>query len=204
MSDRITIAWDFDGVLNRNTVNGKFIWQKDFERDLGLPLKAFLQFMFTGNFQKAMVGEEDLLSLCKVWLADQETDVSAEFLLEYWFSKDAHPDQKTLAVLRACRARGFGNIIATNNEIYRTQYIETIMGFGAEVEHIFSAGRIKLAKPDQQYFIHIADSLGIDGSQLFLIDDVEENVENARAAGWAGFHFRENDHDRLARALSGL
>lgn len=204
MSDRITIAWDFDGVLNRNIVDGKFIWQKDFERDLGLLLKPFLQFMFTGNFQKAMVGEQDLLSLCRVWLADHETDLSAESLLEYWFSNDALTDQRNLATLRDCRERGFRNIIATNNEIYRTQYIETVMGFGAEVEHIFSAGRMKIAKPDPQYFIHIADSLGIDGSQLFLIDDVEENVENARASGWAAFHFRQNDHNSLARALSEL
>lgn len=80
--NRRTIAWDFDGVLNRNIVDGEFIWQRAFETDLGLPLNSFVDFMFSGNFQKAMVGDEDLIALTRVWLSRFKTDISAKALLQ--------------------------------------------------------------------------------------------------------------------------
>ena len=61
------IAWDFDGVLNANVENGVFRWMSTFEADMGLPIRSLSEFLFTGRFQKAMVGEADLHELVGEW-----------------------------------------------------------------------------------------------------------------------------------------
>jgi putative hydrolase of the HAD superfamily len=57
------VAWDFDGVLNRNIENGVFAWSRHFERDLGLCVRSFSAHLFGGRFQKAMVGEACLIDI---------------------------------------------------------------------------------------------------------------------------------------------
>lgn len=158
--------------------------------------------MFQGNFQKAMTGDADLIELSQEWLSQYSTDVSPAELLEYWFAKDALPDVKTLEVLLQCRDRGFGNVIATNNEVYRSNYIESEMGFGRHVDHIFAAGRLGVAKPDLRFFTRIIETLETDPSRLILVDDLSANVEAARQAGWNAIHFVKDGHRELEVALS--
>lgn len=91
--------------------------------------------------------------------------------------------------------------MVTNNEIHRTSYIETSMGFGDLVERIFAAGRMGIAKPDTDYFAHIEEALQLAPENFLLVDDMEENVTAARSRGWQAFHFTEGAHDRLERSL---
>ena len=44
------IAWDFDGVLNRNVVNGRFPWMDRLDEKFGVDGEVFRRSMFTGNF----------------------------------------------------------------------------------------------------------------------------------------------------------
>lgn len=195
------VAWDFDGVLNRNIENGIFAWSRDFERDLGLSLKSFSAHLFGGRFQKAMVGEACLVELVTEWSEQNGAEGRAGEILSYWFSRDALPDHDTLAIVRALKGRGVRNVMATNNEIQRTNYIETEMGFDVHMERIFAAGRMRVAKPDIAYFEHIETELGADPAEMLLVDDTHENILAARRRGWQAFHFTEGAHAELAGAL---
>lgn len=195
------VAWDFDGVLNRNIQDGVFAWSRDFERDLGLSLTSFSAHLFGGRFQKAMVGEACLVELVTEWTQQNGAEGRAREILDYWFHKDAIPDHETLAIVSALKGRGVRNVMATNNEIHRTNYIETDMGFGAHMERIFAAGRMRMAKPDTAYFAHIETELGADPGEILLVDDLHENILAARGRGWQTFHFTEGAHDDLAGAL---
>ena len=195
------VAWDFDGVLNRNVENGIFAWSRNFERDLGLSLTSFSSHLFGGRFQKAMVGEACLVELVTDWTKQNGAEGRADEILSYWFREDALPDHDTLAIVRALKGRGVRNVMATNNEIHRTNYIETDMGFGAHVDRIFAAGRMRVAKPDAAYFDHIGTELGADPSEMLLVDDMHENILAARGCGWQAFHFTAGAHGELAAAL---
>lgn len=195
------IAWDFDGVLNRNIENGVFAWSRQFEQDLGLSLHSFSSYLFSGRFQKAMVGEACLVEMVTEWAEANAAAGRAPEILDYWFRQDAIPDHRTLSFFEPLKARGLRHVMATNNEIHRTAYIETTMGFGDRMERIFAAGRMKLAKPDTDYFAHIETELDIAPAGLLLVDDMEENVAAARRRGWQAFHFTEGAHDQLEQAL---
>lgn len=195
------VAWDFDGVLNRNVENGVFTWSRTFEKDLGLSLQSFSNFLFGGRFQQAMVGEACLRELVTEWSEANGAAGRAGEILDYWFQADALPDDRTLQIVSQLRARGIGNVMATNNEIHRTRFIEHEMGFGAHMDRIFAAGRMKVAKPDLAYFVHIEEALGAEPGQILLVDDLQENVLAARGRGWQTFHFTPGSHAELTQAL---
>jgi putative hydrolase of the HAD superfamily len=194
-------AWDFDGVLNRNVQNGQFAWSRSFERDLGLSIRSFSAHLFAGRFQKAMVGEDCLIEIVTDWTEANGARGRTREILDYWFTTDAIPDEETLRIVRALKARGVQNVMATNNEVQRAAFIEHDMGFHAHVERIFAAGRMKVAKPDTAYFAHIEAALGADPATILLVDDMDENILAARARGWQAFHFTEGAHGALAEAL---
>ncbi|WP_353255646.1 HAD-IA family hydrolase [Hyphomonas sp.] len=195
------VAWDFDGVLNRNIENGVFAWSRHFERDLGLCVRSFSAHLFGGRFQKAMVGEACLIDIVTEWTELNGAQGRTHEILDYWFRTDALPDPGALAIAGALKSRGVLNVMATNNEAQRTNFIETEMGFTAHVERIFAAGRMKLAKPDTAYFAHIEDELQADPATILLVDDMHENILAARGRGWQAFHFTEGSHAVLAEAL---
>tara|TARA_R110000823_G_scaffold67288_2_gene156940 strand:- start:137 stop:772 length:636 start_codon:yes stop_codon:yes gene_type:complete len=195
------VAWDFDGVLNRNIEDGIFAWSRNFESDLGLSLESFSRFLFQGRFRQAMVGEACLVELVGEWAGANDAAGREDEILDYWFTRDALHDPDVLAMVEALRQRGVSNVMATNNEIHRTAFIESTMGFADHMDRIFAAGRMRVAKPDLDYFRHIEQALGMAGEDFLLVDDMAENVEAARELGWQAFHFTEGAHDALADAL---
>ncbi len=195
------IAWDFDGVLNCNIQNGALVWSQNFERDFGLPVQSFAKFLFQGRFQRAMIGAGDLKQDVSEWLMLHETPHTADDILAYWFAKDALPDMQMLNYLKQMSGRDLINIIATNNEALRADYIEHEMGIGVLVDHFFAAGRMQIAKPDIAYFKHIEAALDLPPSAFLLIDDMSDNVDAARLSGWQAHHYRAEDYTELERAL---
>ncbi|WP_084397368.1 HAD family hydrolase [Henriciella aquimarina] len=194
------IAWDFDGVLNANMDGGIFLWMTTFEQDTGLSMRSLASYLFSGRFQKAMVGEADLHELVGDWAEKEGVPHRAGEVIDYWFDKDHIPDTKTLDIVRRAREAGAINVIATNNEAYRAAFIEE-KGFGEHMHEVFAAGRMCLAKPDLAYFKHIEDALGYFGKDVILIDDFEENVDAARRHGWDAHLFTPNNHDAVAKAI---
>lgn len=178
-----------------------FAWSRNFERDLGLSLHSFSRHLFDGRFQKAMQGEACLIEIVTEWTEKNGAHGRTSEILDYWFTRDALPDPETLAIVGALKARGVRNVMATNNEVQRTDFIEHQMGFHAHVERIFAAGRMKVAKPDAAYFAHIEDELQVDPAHILLVDDMHENILAARGRGWQAFHFVEGSHAALSQAL---
>ena len=153
------VAWDFDGVLNRNFEGGKLVWHRDFEADLGVSAKSFERFMFrSGRFNEVLTGKRDVLDLLGQWIAAFKVLHNAPAVLDYWLDKDAHRDNEVLGWVRAS---GIRSVIATNNEARRADYIWHHMGYGAEMEHIFASGPMGVRKPEPGFFSHIEEWSGV-------------------------------------------
>ena len=195
------IAWDFDGVLNRNVVNGRFVWQ-DHLAGFGINKASFEEFMFADGFWPIMRGEEDLLHRLQRYYRHVGRESDPQELLDYWFETDARPCPDMLALMELAQKAGLRQVIATNNEHRRSTYIENEMGFAARVEKLFSSGRMGVAKPDVAYFRAIEDDLELAPEQILFVDDYAENIEAAAVCGWQVHHFPENGHDDLRERLS--
>ncbi|GGA97877.1 HAD family hydrolase [Allosediminivita pacifica] len=193
------IVWDFDGVLNANVVEGRFVWADGLQDDLGVDPAEFSRDLFASGLMGEIIrGRVDLLAHVSDWLAGQGHEVSGEAFLTYWFEKDARPDAEVLGWLQAHPAR---HVIGTNNESRRSAYIEGPMGYSTRVERVFSSGRMGVAKPDAEFFAQIEDWAGVPSREILLVDDAEANVAAARDRGWQAFHFVLGTRDALPGVL---
>mgnify|MGYP000017261252 CR=1 FL=1 len=200
-NDIKAIAWDFDGVLNRNAVDGRFVWADTLEEDLGIPLADFETGIFDATFNHVISGKIDLMDHVQTWLDRSGHKVSASDLVDYWFDKDDLKDPYICGLVDEIQSLGITQIIATNNETRRASYIEDKVGFLCLVSHVFSSGRIGHAKPDKAFFEHVSKTLGLPPSDILLIDDNASNIRAAQSLGWQGFHFNGQTRFELASFL---
>jgi putative hydrolase of the HAD superfamily len=201
--DRIRcIAWDFDGVLNRNVVNGRFPWMDALPAKFGVSGEEFQSIVFRENFGPVMQGEIDILDLLAKWKNIVGFDGDVHEVMAFWFSEDAVPCPDMMSLMDRVHAAGLRQVIATNNEHRRSSYIENEMGFSDRIERLFSSGRMKVAKPDFGYFQHVQEELGLKPEEILFVDDYAENIEAATACGWQVHHFPEDGHNDLAERLS--
>ena len=185
------VVWDFDGVLNANIVDGRFVWADGLERDLSIDSNAFSDFVFrSGRMREVISGRLDLHDLVGPWLADQGHAINARDFVAYWWKKDARPDREIIALSERLSERlAVRQVIGTNNEQHRARYIEEDMGIGRLVERIFASGRMGVAKPDAGFFRQIEDWAGVPSDRILLIDDLGKNIASAQNLGWQVFHF---------------
>ncbi|WP_372573672.1 HAD-IA family hydrolase [Ruegeria jejuensis] len=202
MTEPPIIAWDFDGVLNRNIRDGVFLWAESFEQDLGQSLDVFTKHVFADDFDRIITGQEDLRDRVASWVERVGFVPGPDALLEYWFKKDALPDVEVLKVQAALSAKGIRHVIATNNEARRARYIEVEMGFGDRAVHVFSSGRMGVRKPDPAFYAQITETLDVAPDRMLLIDDYQASVDAARAAGWQAHFFSDKSRDDVLDRLS--
>ncbi|MEM9062385.1 MAG: HAD-IA family hydrolase [Pseudomonadota bacterium] len=194
------IAWDFDGVLNRNQDAGRYVWEADFEREVGQSASAFGAFVF-GQSPHVITGEIDILDRLEEWTSTVECRMDARAILDYWLEQDARPDTEMLSLVDDLKQAGARQIIATNNEALRAAYISGQMGMAARMERVFASGPMGVAKPDARYFRHIEESLDAAPESFFFIDDRSDNVDAAIDAGWQAYHFTPGTRAALIERL---
>jgi FMN phosphatase YigB (HAD superfamily) len=61
-----------------------------------------------------------------------------------------------------------------------------------------------MAKPDPAIYAIAAERLGLEPAACVFIDDLDRNVEAARAAGMSAVHYRVHHNDDLASQLAEL
>jgi putative hydrolase of the HAD superfamily len=201
MIDIDYVVWDFDGVINRNFVDGRFVWSDNIEVDLGVQLFPFNDYVFGNTFLDVICGRKDLLEHIGDWITHSGFQGSAQGILDYWFEKDALPDPHILSMIDEVARSGLKNVIATNNENRRAAYIEDQMGFKDRVEAVLSSGRMGCMKPQKVFFDHVTEYLGIPCHRLLLVDDLAKNVDAAAALGWRSHQFEFGKYDPLRNAL---
>ncbi|MEE9454440.1 MAG: HAD-IA family hydrolase [Paracoccaceae bacterium] len=196
-----TIVWDFDGVLNRNFVDGRYLWQDGFTDAFGHEIEIFCDMIFNDKFHEILTGEMSLLDALSDWAATVGYQGDLRNLIEFWFQNDYHLDDKVMGWLAASRHANIRNVLGTNNDPMRTQFIAEDLGFSDRMERVFSSGNLGVAKPDEGFFDKISDTLSVEPDALLLIDDTHKNCEAAEACGWHAHWFDGKDYAGLEAKL---
>ncbi|WP_299688453.1 HAD family hydrolase [uncultured Tateyamaria sp.] len=202
MSPQPILVWDFDGVLNANIVDGRFVWADRLMQDWGVDRDEMAADVFhPDRIGRIMRGQLDLRDVVDDWRLRAGHSFDPDAFLAYWFARDARPDAMVVAHL----ARpGLRHVIGTNNEARRAAFIGAEMGFGPRVERIFASGLMGCAKPDSAYFEQIEAWSAAPPSAHALIDDTARNVAAAQARGWRAYHFTDATRDGLTGFLETL
>jgi len=90
------------------------------------------------------------------------------------------------------------NTNAIHAPFYRRRFRETLDHF----DHFVYSHEVLIMKPDRGFFEACAKAASAPPESCVFIDDVEENVEGARAAGLIGLHYQ--DTPRLVADLREL
>jgi len=110
------------------------------------------------------------------------------------------PDPKTIALIRELKTR-YRVVLLSNAMSEYLRFALDKCGIADLFDDVIVSAEVKLVKPDPAIFKLALDRAGVDAKNALMIDDVEKNLDGARAVGIDGYLFRGADglRDYLAR-----
>lgn len=145
--------------------------------------------------------EKGELTFEEVWmkvLSLFEKDEEYENLLKIWWDqKKFLADTKLL--LKELDKAGYSIALFSNNwPNLREKILKSIDGEKI-VKFFFESSVEKLRKPDVRFYKLVEDRIKAKGSEIYFIDDRQENVDTGESLGWQTFLYRlGNDNGKIS------
>jgi epoxide hydrolase-like predicted phosphatase len=169
-----------------------------FEERLGLPPGAVSAAAdFDGEAGLGEITEDDVRRHWQRRLGLTD-DQAAELMADYWRWYVGSLDQSLVDWFATVRPRGLKAGILSNSGPGARE-AERHWGFEEMTDDIVYSHEVGLGKPDPAVYALAAARLGVEGEEIVFLDDVAENVEAARAAGWHAVL-----HEDTARSIAEL
>jgi putative hydrolase of the HAD superfamily len=172
------VVFDADGVVILPNRFAEYL-----EREHHLTREHTSDF-FRGIFEECLVGRADLKQELAPYLVKWGWLASTDEFMHRWFTEEHVVDQRVTSVVADLRQRGIRCCLATNQEKYRIEYMQTTMGFSSLLDMIFFSGGLGYKKPDAAFYQHVEQALQLARSEILFWDDAPINVEAARRRGW--------------------
>jgi putative hydrolase of the HAD superfamily len=192
------VIFDADGVLVDSTYlttrllnppERQWKWSKDLKVS-----RETLEQFFGGVFQDCLVDKADLKEEIAKVAQQWNWGGTIDELIEYWFHEEFNRvDTRFEPIIADLRKQGIITALGTNNEKYRTQDLVEKKGIGKWMDKVFSSGRMGKKKPDQEFFAHICQELGLEPHEIEFWDDDLKNIEGAKKHGMNAYHFASFD-----------
>ncbi len=184
------VIFDFGGVLVRTLdYSGRRKW----EARLGLAQGDLEQVVFNSDVAtRAMMGE---VPESAVWTnAGAVFHVAAEELkqlrIDFW-AGDAL-DEELVRFLGGLRPQYRTGILSNAWSGARDVFVGRL-GLDRSVDAIVISAEERLAKPDGRIYHLAAARLGVRPEEAVFVDDVQANIDGARAVGMCGVLFRTRE-----------
>ena len=129
--------------------------------------------------------------------AEQGVEVAAEGLVARLFARMT-PGGRMWDATRRLRASGVVTAVLSNSWGVDAYPTDLMAGYFDDV--VISA-EVGLRKPDPAIFRLAADRLDVDVASCLFVDDLDLNVDAARALGMSGIH-HDGDEDRVLAELT--
>ncbi|NDL59443.1 HAD-IA family hydrolase [Phytoactinopolyspora sp. XMNu-373] len=173
--------FDVDGVVIRRP--GGRSWDADLEADLGIDPAALGRRFFAVHFGDVVLGRADLFDRLDV-VVPALGGISSRELVDYWFARDAHLDERLLNDLGEARARGLDVHLATVQEHHRARYLWDTLGLRRYFASMHYAADVGHVKTEEGFYRVVESRTGLRPAEHCLVDDTQENVSAAEREGW--------------------
>ena len=175
---------DVDGVLVNGRPSDDKHWQTDLMADLAIEPSVLQRVFFRPYWQEIVTGAREIEPCLETCLKQAGTKVTAKEFIEYWFQNDSALDGSVLSHVDQFRSQGLTVFLATNQENARMDYLMHDLGLSAHVDGAVWSGLVKATKPNAAFFAAAAAITGLPADQHLLVDDLAENFDAAKVAGW--------------------
>jgi len=109
------------------------------------------------------------------------------------------PNPQMIDWAQRLQARGVKTGILSNIGDSMSRGILAKLAWVGEFTHHSWSHELRLIKPDAAIYLHAAEGLGCPPEQVLFIDDREENIAGAQAAGMQAIIYR--DHESFLREM---
>lgn len=184
MADK-TIIWDMDGVLINSEPRHYRAWKENLQKHYGIENLDY------GIYKKCIGGristlQEEFSAFYGVDIRLDDPEIRGEYL-ERVYRMDREEGFPATAyireVVRELKARGYHMCVASSSPLNYVQ--QCVAGLNLEdcFEHLFSGEQVAHAKPAPDVFIHAAEAMGSVPENCAIIEDSNNGVRAAKAAG---------------------
>ena len=183
----LTLALDVDGVLLDPDRNGAGHWTNELTTRFGIERAQLRESFFMNSWDDVVNGRRSVEDGLAEALALIGTTVDVESVLSCWFDADYAPIDETFALARGAAAAGCRVVLATNQEHRRADYLHRRIGATVPLDGVIYSADVGCQKHEPRFFETASDRLGLDADRrasVVFVDDVMNNVEVARSAGW--------------------
>ena len=179
------VLFDVDGVLTLPEEVFSVVYAKSH----GLDPEPFEQF-FRNDWKPIVTGKKDLkeaiLNNPELWQWDGDVDD----LLKYWFETEDVQNGELVELIRKIKSQGIPCYLATEQEIYRGEYMKNVM-FKDLFDGYFVTAELGVSKTEPQFFEMIIDELklqypDIQPKEIIFFDDSQSKVDTACSTGING------------------
>jgi putative hydrolase of the HAD superfamily len=188
---------DFGGVLT-SPLQEAFLRAQD---GLGIPLEAYGAAMLAASrdggvnplfaLERGDITEADFLARMERGLAEAlGREVSLDGFGERLMGALA-PNEPLFAYLRGLRDRGLRLGLLTNNVREWEPYWRTMLPVDEVFDVVVDSGFVGMRKPEPGIYELTLERLELPGEACVFLDDLEVNVEAARAQGMRGVVYRD-------------
>ena len=199
MSGERAVLFDFGGVLLRQDWTEYDV----FGERHGLPPGALSRALYgTDAWRALQVGRGDRGAWAEAAVASlrEHCGDHAESVFREWRARPVQRHEPNVALARALRAAGARVGLLSNAAPDLDELIVSHFGVDIDWDARVISGLDGLAKPDPAIYRLAAERIGVPAERCFFIDDLDENVEAARATGMTAHRFR-GDYAALHEAL---
>ncbi len=177
------ILLDVDGVL---IVPPKSFSEQYCER-YGVDPSVQARFYATQEFRQASLGSFDLKEAIRIHRDLWQWSGSPDELMALWFEGENYPNTELLELVAAFRDRGIGVYLATQQERYRKQWLESVV-FKDRLDGIFCSCDLGCDKQEDGFWQGVLGRLGeiypdMAPQSIAYFDDRQRLVEKAREFG---------------------
>jgi putative hydrolase of the HAD superfamily len=208
---RDTVISDFGGVLTSPLLEAF----AGVQATAGVPLDALGRAMAAGEardgvhplaeLETGRITEAEFLRrLEDAMEEDLGERISLDGFAEAFWSH-LHPNPELFDFYRELRERGVALAICTNNVREWEARWRAMLPIDELFDVVVDSAFVGVRKPDREIYELTLERLGRPASAAVFVDDIEANVEGARALGMEAVHFRDTGEAIAAieRALSG-
>lgn len=114
------------------------------------------------------------------------------------------PDPATVALIERLADADLRVAFLSNMPASYAEHLQRLNPFFARFDGGVFSSQVGLMKPDAAFYARAESLLGLDAAAVVFIDDVQANVDAARAVGWDAFVYRDGTQCARELAARGL
>jgi len=170
-----TLLFDFDGVFRHFDPS----FASNCEAEFGLKQNVIVDTAFEGD-RYSLVASGKMTK--KEWITQTGNLIGSAEAADKVLSHVGTLDTAMVRLVKDLTETGYKVSLLTNSP---SSIHQEIKNFGLEklFKNIFATHQIGFAKPDNKIYQYVCQKLGVDSSEIFFTDDLEENVVAANNIG---------------------